>query len=239
VAQKLSLDQNEKKRLAAVEACKLVKPGMVLGLGTGSTVQFALEELSRQIKAGLKIKGISTSSKTDHEAKRLNIPLTTLDENPRVDLTIDGADEVDSRLNLVKGGGGALVREKVVAESSRVVAIIADDSKFVAKLGTTFPIPVEVLPFARVLVERGLHALGATPSLRLKDGKPYVTDNHCWIIDARFPGIDEPNRIESEITMLPGVVDCGIFTGLADIAFIGFNEGVRRFQLPRQVRATL
>lgn len=223
----------EKKRAAAEEACRLIKSGMVLGLGTGTTVRYALEQIARMIRSGVNVVGVPTSTWTEQESKRLKIPLTTLDEHPRVDLTIDGADEIDPRLNLVKGGGGALVREKVVATSSRTVAIIADESKFVSRLGSTFPVPVELIPFAKALVERGLNTLGAYSSLRMVKGKPYVTDNNAWILDARFPAIPDPVRFEREITMLPGVLDCGIFTGLADVAFLGTSNGVRRIDAMR------
>ena len=222
----------EKKRQAAEEAVAFVRNGNVLGLGTGSTVQFALEALARRIKnEGIKVWGIPTSTRTESEAKRLGIPLTSLEDHPHVDLTIDGADEIDPQLNLIKGGGGALVREKVVATSSADVIIIADDAKLVVRLGTTFPVPVEILPFSRPLVERGLRALGSTPVLRKQqNGSNYVTDNGNWILDARFPRLDEPAKMEREITMLAGVVDCGIFTGLADLALIGTADGVRRLK---------
>lgn len=222
----------EKKRRAAEEAVAFVRDGHVLGLGTGSTVQFALEALARRVKnESIKVWGIPTSTRTDTEAKRLGIPLTSLEEHPQVDLTIDGADEIDPQLNLIKGGGGALVREKVVATSSADVIIIADDAKLVVRLGTTFPVPVEILPFSRPLVERALRALGSTPILRKQqNGSNYVTDNGNWILDARFPRIDEPAKMEREITMLAGVVDCGIFTGLADLALVGTADGVRRLK---------
>jgi len=225
----------DKKRAAAMEACAFVKPNMKLGLGTGSTVQFLLEELSRRIKAGLDVVGVPTSRKTEEECKRLKIPLATLDDHPRLDLMIDGCDEVDARLNLIKGGGGALVREKVVASSSQTVVIIADDSKYVARLGSTFPVPVEVLPFARAYVMRGLKAVGSNPVQRMtKDGKPYVTDNGGWILDARFPYIPDPVKVEQEITFMSGVLDCGIFTGLSDIALVGTSEGIVRLTLPKR-----
>jgi ribose 5-phosphate isomerase A len=222
----------EKKRRAGEEAVAFVRAGNIVGLGTGSTVQFTLEALARRIRdEGLEMRGIPTSKRTEVEAKRLGIPLTTLDDHPVVDLTIDGADEIDPRLNLIKGGGGALVREKVVASSSESVVIIADDAKLVVRLGSTFPVPVEILPFARPLVERGLRALGSTPVLRRqKSGETYVTDNGNWILDAKFPRIDEPAKTEREITLIAGVVDCGIFTGLADVALVGTADGVRRLK---------
>ncbi len=222
----------EKKKRAAEEAVAFVRDGHVLGLGTGSTVQFALEALSRRIKnEGIKVWGIPTSTRTETESKRLGIPLTTLEDHSQVDLTIDGADEIDPALNLIKGGGGALVREKVVATSSADVIIIADDAKLVVRLGTTFPVPVEILPFSRPLVERGLRALGSMPTLRKQqNGSNYVTDNGNWILDARFPRIDEPAKMEREITMVAGVVDCGIFTGLADLALVGTADGIRRLK---------
>jgi ribose 5-phosphate isomerase A len=223
---------SDKKRKAAEEAVSFVRSGTIVGLGTGSTVQFALEAIARRIKSdGLKIHGIPTSTRTETEAKRLGIPLTTLEDHPLVDLTIDGADEIDPQLNLIKGGGGALVREKVIATSSSDVLIIADDAKLVVRLGTTFPVPVEILPFARPLVERGLKALGSLPKLRTQaNGSNYVTDNGNWILDARFARLDDPARMEREITLLAGVVDCGIFTGLADLALIGTADGVRRLR---------
>lgn len=225
---------SQKKRRAAEEAVGFVRDGNVLGLGTGSTVQFALEAIARRIRSeNLKVTGIPTSTRTETEARRLGIPLTTLEEHPLVDLTIDGADEIDPQLNLIKGGGGALVREKVVASSSSDVIIIADDAKLVVRLGTTFPVPVELLPFARPLVERGLRALGATAAPRKQpNGSAYVTDNGNWILDARFARIEDPAKMEREITMIAGVVDCGIFTGLADLALVGTSDGVRRLRSP-------
>lgn len=227
------VSQDDRKRAAALEACMFVKPKMSLGLGTGSTVQFMLDELGRRVAEGLDIVGVPTSKKTEDECKRLKIPLTTLDDKPKLDLMIDGCDEIDSRLNLIKGGGGALVREKVVASSSQTVVIIADESKYVARLGSSFPVPVEVLPFGRAYVARGLKALGANAVLRVhKDGKTYVTDNGGYILDARFAFIQDPVKMEQEITLMSGVLDCGIFTGLADIALVATAEGVHRLTAP-------
>lgn len=227
------MDPNaDKKRRAAEAAAALVRDGMTLGLGTGSTVHFWLEAVARRIHdENLRVSGVPTSSRTEHEARRLGIPLTTLDHDPTLDFMVDGADEIDGRLNLIKGGGGALVREKVVASSTKDVVIIADEGKLVPRLGTTYPVPVEVLPFARPYVDRGLRALGGTPTLRKQpNGSNFITDNGNWIVDARFGGIPDPVRFEREITMLSGVLDCGIFTGLADVALIGTATGVRRLE---------
>lgn len=219
------MDAESKKRAAGLEACKYVKPGMRLGLGTGSTVQYALEGIARLHAAGAKLVGVPTSECTAAEALRLGIPLATLAEHPSLDLTIDGADEIDPLLNLIKGGGGALLREKVVAAASKTVVIIADDSKFVPVLGTTFPVPVEVVPFAQGPVQARLEGLGAAVKLRATDGKTYTTDNGNVILDARFAAIRDPPALERQIKMFPGVAEVGLFTGLATRAILGTDAG--------------
>lgn len=223
---------DEEKKAAAEAAVGLVQDGMALGLGTGSTVQFALEAIARLVKQGHRLRGVPTSRRTETEANRLGIPLTTLDDEPWLDLTIDGADELDERLHLIKGGGGALLREKVVAAASKSMAVIADSKKLVRDLGSTFPVPVEVVPFARARVDRALRALGALPTLRSKDGATVATDNGGWILDATFPRIPDPAKMERDIKGIPGVMEVGIFARHATVAFVGTSDGVRRLERP-------
>lgn len=209
------------KELAGRAAAKLVSDGQVVGLGTGSTAYFAVVALGERVKAGLKIVGIPTSIATADLARKVGIPLTTLDEHPEIDITIDGADEIDPRLNLIKGGGGALLREKVVASVTKKMVVVADSGKLVPALGR-FPLPVEIIPFARAVVERKLTSLGATPKLRLKsDGQPYITDNGNHILDASFGRISDPPAVARTLSETPGVVEHGLFIGLAKLAIVG------------------
>lgn len=221
------MDATAQKKEAALAACRLVRNGMVLGLGTGSTVQFVLEELARRQRGGERFTGVPTSRRTEDECRRLGIAVTTLDAHPLLELTIDGADELDPRLQLIKGGGGALLREKVVAAATKEVVIVADGSKFVGVLGSTFPVPVEVVPFAEGPVRRRLAALGATVTKREKDGKVFLTDNGNLILDARFPGIADAPGLERAVKMTPGVAEVGLFVGLAHRAFVADENGVR------------
>lgn len=227
------MDVEAQKRAAALAACRLVRSSMVLGYGTGSTVQFALEELARRHRAGESFTGVPTSRRTEEACRVLGLPTAPLQELPALDLTIDGADEIDPRLHLIKGGGGALLREKVVAAASRSVVIIAEGKKLVERLGTTFAVPVEVVPFAVPSVERRLATLGARPTRRRAGSVEFVTDNGNLILDARFAGIDDPESLEQAIKMTPGVAEVGLFCGLATRAFVGTGEGVRELTPPR------
>jgi len=219
------------KELAGRAAAKLVRDGDVVGLGTGSTAYFAVVALGERVKAGLKIRGIPTSVATEELARKLGIPLTTLDEHPAIDITIDGADEIDPRLNLIKGGGGALLREKVVASVTKKMVVVADSGKLVPALGK-FPLPVEIIPFARPVVESKLMSLGATPKLRLKaDGQPYVTDNGNHILDASFGKIADPPAMARSLSETAGVVEHGLFIGLASIALVGRGREVEEIRL--------
>jgi ribose 5-phosphate isomerase A len=224
------VDAQAKKKAAALAACGLVRSGMVVGLGTGSTVQFVLEELARRQKAGERFLGVPTSRRTEDECRALRIPLTTLAEHPDLALTIDGADELDARLHLIKGGGGALLREKVVAAATREVVIVADEAKLVATLGTTFAVPVETVTFAEAPVRRRLEALGAKVSKRANDGRDYLTDNGHLILDARFASIPDPAGLERAIKMTPGVAEVGLFVGLAHRAYVAGDAGVRELR---------
>ena len=180
-----------KKKRAAEHAVSLIEKGMKVGLGTGSTAKFAVLALAQRVREGLKVHGVPTSEATRALAQQEGVPLLSFDDVERLDLCFDGADEADPRLNLTKGGGGALLREKVVAYTSERFFCIVDDGKLVDKLHA-FPLPVEIVPFAVKVVERALGRLGATPTLRTRDGKTYVTDNGLWILDCRFPPIDDP-----------------------------------------------
>jgi ribose 5-phosphate isomerase A len=215
------------KEIAGRRAARLVESGMTLGLGTGSTVHFFLVALAERIRTErLDVRGVPTSIETENKARELGIPLATLDEIERIDLTVDGADEIDARFDMIKGGGGALLREKVIAANSRRVAIVVGANKVVEKLGLTFPLPVEVVPFARRSVERALAALGCTPQRRMRDGRVYLTDNHNEIQDCRFArAIDDPARLERTIDAIPGVVESGLFVGLAHVRIVGHADG--------------
>jgi len=224
---------NEGEKEAAGRAgAKLVGDGDVVGLGTGSTAYFAVVALGERVKAGLKIIGIPTSVQTADLARAVGIPLTTLDEHPEIDITIDGADEVDSQLRLITGGGGALLREKVVASASRKMIVVADSGKIVPVLGK-FPLPVEVISFARTVVEKKIATLGGSPKLRTKpDGSPYLTDNGNPILDCSFGEIADPASLALALSNTPGIVEHGLFIGLVTVALIG--RGGRVEELRRQ-----
>jgi ribose 5-phosphate isomerase A len=222
----------EEKEAAGRAAAELVRDGDVVGLGTGSTAYFAVVALGERVKAGLKITGIPTSLQTADLARAVGIPLTTLDEHPEIDITIDGADEIDSKLNLIKGGGGALLREKVVASASKKMVVVADSRKVVAVLGK-FPLPVEVIAFARTVVERKIVALGGSPKLRTKADGPFITDNGNEILDCNFGRIADPPALARELSGTPGVVEHGLFIGLASIAFVGKGDSAKELRSKR------
>lgn len=216
------------KEAAGRRAAEFVEDGMTVGLGTGSTVLFSLQRLAERIRQEhLAIRGVPTSEDTDAKARALGIPLVTLAEVPELDLTIDGADEVDGSFHLIKGGGGALLREKIVAAASAREVIVVDRNKLVRRLGLAFPLPLEVVPFARVGVTRRVQAMGARPSLRLRaDGVPFLTDNGNEILDCTFPqGIPDAARLEAELDRIPGAVENGLFVGLAHVLVIGDDDG--------------
>ncbi len=214
------------KELAGRAAAKFVRDGQIVGLGSGSTAYFAVVALGERVKAGLKIVGIPTSIATEELARKVGIPLSTLDQHPDIDITIDGADEIDPHLNLIKGGGGALLREKVVASVSKKMIVVGDSSKAVPALGK-FPLPVEIIPFARPVVERKLASLGAIANLRLKlDGQPFITDNGNYILDASFGKIADPPLVARSLSETPGVVEHGLFIGFAKLALVGKGNKV-------------
>ena len=221
------------KRQAAARALEHVRDGMKLGLGTGSTAKHFVELLGERVRAGLNIIGVPTSETTRADAARCGIPLTTLDDIDRLDLTVDGADEIDPALNVIKGGGGALLREKIVAAASDRMIVIADDTKWVDVLGR-FPLPVEVVPFGlaatqhamgRAFAESGVS--GQMMVRKSKDGHAFVTDGGHWIVDAHLGRIPDAPRLAGLLTSIPGVVEHGLFIGLASIAVLAGSQGIR------------
>ena len=218
--------QDDAKKRAAERAVEMVSDGQIIGLGTGSTSRFAIEVLGRRVADGLQIRGVATSEATAQMARDLGIAVIGLNEVAAVDLTIDGADEVDSDFNMIKGGGGALTREKLVALASRQRAYIVDETKLVERLGVRWPLPVEVLAFAWPQVEAKITALGGEPQLRLQDDQVFETDNGNYILDCRFKGIAEPAQLERRLKLISGVVECGLFIGIADVLIIGWPDRV-------------
>ncbi len=220
------------KKNAALEAVKHVKDGFIVGLGSGSTAAYAIEEIGNRIKReGLRVLGVPTSYQAFMLAVKHGIQITSLEEHPTLDLTIDGADQIDGELNLIKGMGGALAREKVVAVASKKLVIVADASKRVKVLGeNNHPVPIEVLPFAAPLVVRKIREIGGKPALRegIKKAGPVITDNGNVIIDVDFGLIRKPAEVERELKGLPSVAETGLFVEMTDTAYIGKRSGVEK-----------
>lgn len=221
------MTSQHEKELAVATGVAMVQSGMIVGLGTGSTAELAVKALAERVKSGLRIQGVPTSLRTEKLARDLHIPLTTLDTHPLLDLTLDGADEVDPSLDMIKGGGGAHFREKVVARASRQEIILVDSSKLVKRLGERFAVPVEVHPFAWRVAATRLEAMGCVPVLREAGAEPFKTDNGNVILDCKFPGIDDAAALEKELDHIVGVLANGIFVGLATAVIVGEGETVR------------
>jgi ribose 5-phosphate isomerase A len=222
-------DQNSKKAAAAESAAALVTDGMIVGLGSGTTASLAVSALGKRVREGLRIAGIPTSERTAAQARSLGIPLTDLTEASGIEMTIDGADEVEEgSLYLIKGHGGALLREKIVANASKRLVIVVDDSKLVRRLAAQFPIPAEVVPFGWQATARQLSKLGVTPSPRKNpDGKPFISDGGHYILDCEFqPGIDA-QRLAQELDHVVGLVEHGLFIGLTSEVHVASSTGVR------------
>ncbi len=223
-------DSDRRKREAAQRALELVRPGMRLGLGTGTTARHFVDLVGERVQAGLAVLCVATSEATESQARDLGVPISTLDELLELDLTVDGADEIDPKLRLIKGGGGALLREKIVAAASKRMAVIADSTKLVAQLGA-FPLPVEVVPFGlastRRHIERAAAGLGLAGPIRLRGGaSPFVTDGGHYILDCSLGAIAEPELLAKALSLIPGVVEHGLFIGFARTAIIAGAEGV-------------
>jgi ribose 5-phosphate isomerase A len=216
----------QEKELAGRAAAKLVNDGDIVGLGTGSTAYFAILALGERVKAGLKIIGIPTSNASAELARSVGIPISTLEQHTEIDIDIDGADEIDPHLNLIKGGGGALLREKVIAAASKQFVVVADSAKLVSTLGK-FPLPVEVTSFARAVVEKRITGLGASVKWRTRpDGNLYITDNGNPILDCSFGKIEDPPSLAKTLSDIPGIVEHGLFIGLASVALVGRGDSV-------------
>ena len=225
--------QDQLKQKAAHRAVEFVDSGMVVGLGTGSTTEFAVRRIGERVKSGdLKnIVAIPTSIRTQKLAGELNIPLCGLDDQPDIDVTIDGADEVDPDLNLIKGGGGALLREKVVAQASRRNIIIVDQSKLSPCLGTHWALPIEVIPFAVKTEENFIKSLGASVTLRTEaEGQPYKTDQNNFILDANLGEMADPNSIAARLNGRAGIVEHGLFLGLANDVIVAAEDKIRHLK---------
>jgi ribose 5-phosphate isomerase A len=232
------MDIEAQKRAAAARALDFVRPGMRLGLGTGSTARHFVELLGERVSAGLPVIAVPTSEATRRDAERLGVPLTTLDETPELDLTVDGADEIAPDLTLIKGGGGALLREKIVASASARLVVIADESKWVPMLGR-FPLPVEVVQFGLAATRRAVEAAAAAagapgPALlrRTKDGHAFVTDQGHWILDVTLERIPDPRALADQLDAVVGVVEHGLFIELAQTAVLAGSEGIRVIERP-------
>jgi ribose 5-phosphate isomerase A len=232
------MDVEAQKRAAAARAVELVRPGMRLGLGTGSTAKNFVDLLAERVRGGLDVVAVPTSEVTRAQADRLGITLTTLDETPELDLTIDGADEIALDLTLIKGGGGALLREKIVAAASAKMLVIADQSKWVAMLGR-FPLPVEIAPFGAAATRRAVEAAtaaagcpGPAPIRKAANGHAFVTDGGHWLLDAQLQRIPDPQTLAARLSAVPGVMEHGLFIGLARTAIVAGPDGVRLIERP-------
>jgi len=232
------MDMEKLKREAAARAVDQVSAGMRLGLGTGSTAKHFVELLGERVRAGLRVVGVPTSEATRTLAEQVGVPLTTLEETPELDLTVDGADEIAPDLTVIKGGGGALLREKIVAAASAKMIVIADESKWVATLGR-FALPIEVMPFGlgatRRAIEKAVAAAGCAGPLKVrqgKDGHAFVTDGGHWIVDAALERIPDPHALSLRLSQIPGVVEHGLFIDLVKVAILAGASGVRVIAKP-------
>lgn len=228
----MNKDLENEKRLAAVEAVRSVEDGMIIGLGTGSTANIAIREIGKLVAEGFRVTGVATSNATEELALSLEIPLKQLDDVDSIDLTIDGTDEFDADLNLIKGGGGALFREKMVARLSKREIIMADSTKRVEKLGA-FRVPVEVVPIALVFAQKQIEKFGGKAELRLKNGETFVTDTGNRILDADFGLIEDVRKISAALDSIEGVVCHGLFIDLADAVIMASGSKTETFEKPR------
>ena len=223
--------REEAKKRVALEAVKHVKDNFVVGLGSGSTAAYVIQEIGEKIRLeGLQILGVPTSHQAMMLAVHCGVPLTTLNEYPQLDVAIDGADQIDRELNLIKGGGGALAREKIVASAAKEFVIVADETKLVEKLGTNHTVPIEVLPFALPTVMVKMRELKGKPVLREGGGKvgPLVTDNGNFVVDVDFGLVDDVKDLDLQLRLISGVIETGLFVGMADVVYLGKSDGVEK-----------
>jgi len=223
--------REEAKKRVALEAVKHVKDNFVVGLGSGSTTAYVIQEIGEKIRLeGLQILGVPTSHQAMMLAVHCGVPLTTLNEYPQLDVAIDGADQIDRELNLIKGGGGALAREKIVASAAKEFVIVADETKLVEKLGTNHTVPIEVLPFALPTVMVKMRELKGKPVLREGGGKvgPLVTDNGNFVVDVDFGLVDDVKELDLQLRLISGVIETGLFVGMADVVYLGKSDGVEK-----------
>ncbi|MBG9446813.1 ribose-5-phosphate isomerase RpiA [Cytobacillus firmus] len=213
------------KKAAGEKAADFVKDGMIIGLGSGSTVYWFLKRLGELVNAGLTVKGVPSSLRTEGWAREFNIPLADFSETQILDLAIDGADEVDPEFNLTKGGGGSLLREKIVDANAKKLIIIVDESKLVNQLGK-FPLPVEIVPFGWELTSKRIAELGAIPQLRINDGEVFVTNNGNYILDCQFERIPNPKELHNKLIQIIGVVETGLFIEMTDLVLVGSTDKV-------------
>lgn len=218
-------DPNVAKRAAAYAAADLVQHGMKIGLGSGSTFAFVVERLGQRVAQGLQLAGVPTSKTTAELAQKAGVPLLDLDAIERLDLAIDGADEVDPKKNMIKGGGGAHVRERLVASTAREMVVVVDESKLVPVLGKTFLLPVEVFPLGWTHTARRVAATGGEVVRRTRNGAPYLTDNGNYVLDCRYPGIPDPAALQRTLDQIVGVVDHGLFVGMAGRIVVADAQG--------------
>ena len=222
-----SPSQDSQKKAAAERALEFIPDNCVVGLGTGSTVEFLLEGLAHKVREGLRVQGVPTSRRTAALAGQLGIPLLPEQEEWNIDVAIDGADQVDPQWNLIKGGGGALVREKIVAKAARRFIVIVDAGKQVPFLGLSFPIPVEVVPFGWPNTLRFVASLGSHASFRKREGSAFVTDNGNYILDLEISEVSHPSDLETRLNQIPGVVENGLFSGMTSILIVGTDQGTK------------
>ena len=225
-----SLTPDQHKAQAAHKAVEYIQDGQILGLGTGSTVHHFLTALGKRVRDGLRVRGVPTSQATANYATELGIPLLDNDEPWNIDIAVDGADQVDPQLNLIKGGGGALLREKIVARAAHQFIVIVDQAKQRPHLGLPFPLPVEILSFGWRTTQQHLEKMGWPAPRREQSGQPFVTDNGHYIIDAQIPDIADPASLESSLLHLPGVIECGLFVQMASLVITGTDQGIRLIQ---------
>lgn len=224
----MSVDLDHLKKAAAVQAVEFVRSGMVVGLGTGSTAKHLLVALGEQVRAGMTLRGVPTSQETAALARQLDIPLIDTENRWEIDVAIDGADQVDPHFNLIKGGGGALLKEKIVAASAKQFIVMVDHTKQVPVLGGSFPLPIEIIPFGWGSTARAIEALTKSPVvLRERNGAPFKTEAGNLIVDVHIDRIRQPGELETALNLIPGVVETGLFVGRTDVLIVGTPHGVQ------------